>query len=106
MKARLAILVLGLAALAALTLAAPASAGYWRECGDQPQLGAGWYNVRAHNISCRKARAVAKAYGFAANTTPFGFACQDRLVGYELAKAACRRNKDGLIQKVRFEYGA
>ena len=106
MRSRLAILVLALVAVAALWSATPAAADYWRKCGDQPQLGAGWYNVRAHNIGCRKARAVAKAYGFAANTTPFGFSCQDRLVGYETAKAACRRNRDGLIQKVRFEYGA
>lgn len=106
MSARLAILISALAATAALTSTAPASANDWRKCGDQPQLGAGWYNVRAHNISCRKARAVAKEYGFAANTTPFGFACQDRLIGYETTKAACRRNRDGLIQKVRFEYGA
>lgn len=97
--------------VAALALApSSASANYWRKCGNQPHAGAGWYHVKAHNVHCGKARAVARRYthGLVYNPSPkpFGFSCQDRRTGYEVAHAACRREVGHRVQQVRFIYGA
>ncbi len=82
-------------------------AGYWRHCGDQNGLGAGWYNVRAHNINCGKARRVARTYTWTSNDEPLGFSCQKFDVGSELNRVACMRVRGGrLVQKVRFQYGS
>jgi hypothetical protein len=100
-----------LAAAFALAGADSSSAAYWRECGSQPDPGAGWYDVKADGIRCGKARRVARLYTaeiFAGyqDPSPDGFACRRNRVGYELAKVACRRVEDGRAQKVRFSYGA
>ena len=95
-----AVMTLALMSVAAST----ASADYWRKCGSQPQTGAGWYYVKAHNISCRKARRVARRYQF--DRTPFGFSCQSRPTGIESSRYFCRRELNGRVQKVRFTYGA
>ncbi len=95
---------------ATLTATSSASANYWRKCGSQPGGGAGWYRVKAHNLYCGKARAVAKryTYGLAYNPAPepLGFSCQRRRVGYESSRVACRRDSGRHIQKVRFTFGA
>ena len=100
--------LLGLTAIALIATlalgASSATADYWRKCGSQPQTGAGWYWVKAHNISCRKARRVARRYQF--DRTPFGFSCQSRQTGIESSRYFCRRDLNGRIQKVRFTYGA
>jgi hypothetical protein len=90
---------------------APASADYWRQCGDQPGGGAGWYDAKAHNIGCRKARTVAQRWtnqAFAGDRSPdpLGFSCNKNRVGYEVSQIACRRQIGGKVQKVRFEFGA
>jgi hypothetical protein len=81
---------------------------YWRHCGSQNHPGAGWYHVRAHDLHCGKARAVARHYFHSLNpdAAPFGFSCHSRQTGYELANAACRREIGSRVQKVRFIYGA
>lgn len=105
-------LILSLAILIAILAWAPtpASANYWRKCGSQNHPGAGWYHVKAHNVHCGKARAVARRYthGLIYNPSPrpFGFSCQDRRTGYEVSHADCRRKAGHRIQKVRFIFGA
>ncbi|MGH2982197.1 MAG: hypothetical protein ACRDKV_09175 [Solirubrobacterales bacterium] len=101
--------LIGLAALVGLLwmVEVPgASAGYWRHCGSQSQLGAGWYKVRAHSIGCPKARAVARRYTFAGDRTPYRFRCGDRVIGEELAAVRCGRAKQGGKQRVAFQVGA
>ena len=98
--------VLTIAAALLLVLAATASANYWRQCGSQNHLGAGWYNARAHGISCPKARAVAKRYAHSFDTSPYGFACGYRTLGEEAAAVRCGRTRDGVRQKVAFKVGA
>lgn len=86
------------------------ASAYWRQCGNQPRPGAGWYRVRAHGVYCRKARAVAKRYtyslGHNPSPSPLGFSCRHRRIGYEVSRAACRRVSGGRVQKVRFLFGA
>lgn len=96
-------------AVVVLVAAAPddARAGYWQKCGDQDQLGAGWFNVKAHNISCRNARGVARRWWDSAGDNRFdGWACKVKQVGYELAKTDCKRTRRGKFQRVKFEHGA
>lgn len=87
-----------------------ASSAYWRNCGSQHHDGAGWYHVKAHNVHCGKARAVARRYthGLVYNPSPspLGFSCQSRQTGYEVSHAACRRAAGQRVQKVRFIFGA
>lgn len=84
-----------------------ANAGYWRHCGDQKEMGAGWFNVRAHNIGCGKARGVAHAYVWRGVDRPGGFSCRRTDLGIELSRVACLRILNGrLVQKVRFKFGA
>jgi hypothetical protein len=90
---------------------ATASADYWRKCGSQPGGGAGWYHARAHNLGCGKARTVAQRWTdqvLAGNRSPepLGFTCNDSRTGYEVSQVTCRREVDGTVQKVRFEFGA
>ena len=84
----------------------PARAAYWHRCGSQPQRGAGWYRVRAHNLRCGKARAVARRYTHSFNSRPLGFSCQSRRRGYELSVVRCRRDLSHRVQKVQFQVGA
>lgn len=107
---RLVFLPLALLVMLAL-LPSAASADYWRKCGNQPQVGVGWYHVKSHNLGCGKARTVAKRFTHGAflggsDSGPLGFSCQDRNVGIELARVACRRVQGNRVQLVRFEYGA
>lgn len=109
----LSILAVGLlaTALSSASAAETRAAAHWRHCGNQPSPGAGWYQVKALRIGCAKARGVARHYTasrFAGNESPapFGFSCNEMQVGYELTEVACRRSVGGMIQKVRFEYGA
>lgn len=96
---------LALALPLALPVASAESAGYWRQCGDQPHPGAGWYNVKAHGIGCGGARAVAKHWR-GPETSPYEFNCFYFNAGYELGNVVCRRDRNGRIQKVRFQVGA
>jgi hypothetical protein len=89
-----------------LAFSSPASGKYWKKCGDQPGLGAGWYNVRAHNMHCGKARKVAQAYTYGGEPYPLWFGCQRRRIGYELSVVSCRRDTKHRVQKVKFEVGA
>jgi hypothetical protein len=46
-------------AAVALVNAPTADAAAWRSCGDQKGIGAGYDNVYALNVGCKKARSVA-----------------------------------------------
>jgi hypothetical protein len=90
---------------------AGAAAPYWRQCGSQPHLGAGWYHVRAHHVHCGKARDVARRFTHRAlagdeTAEPLGFSCVDESAGLELAHVSCRRSQHARVQRVRFSYGA
>jgi hypothetical protein len=90
---------------------ASASAGYWRHCGSQNHVGAGWYHVKAHNVHCHKARAAARRFTHGSffdgtEPSPLGFSCQARQIGIELAHAACRRQQGDRVQQVRWIFGA
>ncbi len=99
-----ALLIVAIAAICGLT-ASGASAGYWRHCGNQHEMGAGWYALRAHNLHCDRARSVANGFSFGTNLHPHGFSCQINSRGIELGVARCRRDA-GRVQKVQFQYGA
>ena len=88
-----------------LASAPSASADYWRKCGDQHKMGAMWFDVKAHDIRCGKARAVADKYFWGGDKTPFRFRCQERQIGDEVWVVRCRRD-EGRVQKVQFKYGA
>jgi hypothetical protein len=104
----------GLLVVAVLAADAPsAGAGsFERNCGDQPKRGFMWFDVRANNIGCRKARAVAHRYAFGRDNrppgdhTPFDFKCGERAVGDEVDAVKCARTRNGVRQKVAFKYGA
>jgi hypothetical protein len=101
--------LVALASLLGALWAAPvtdASAAYWRHCGSQPQIGYGWYHVRAHKIGCPKARDVARRYAFAGDETPLRFQCGDNRIGYELVAVRCGRGSGEDRQRVAFQVGA
>ena len=83
-----------------------AAAAFDRNCGDQPKRGFMWFDVRADNIGCRKARRVANRYTFTSDKTPFGFKCGRRQVGDEVWAVRCGRDTAGGRQRVAFKYGA
>jgi hypothetical protein len=103
------LLLVGLAA----TAAPPAGAAIFeRHCGDQHKRGFMWFDVKANNLSCRKARAVAHRYTFGRDNKPFGdrtpfdFKCGQRQVGDEVWAVRCGRVRNGVRQRVAFKYGA
>lgn len=100
------VIAISLAGGLVLGFAASSSANYWVQCGSQTQLGAGWYHVRAHKLSCQKARAVARRYAHSFDTSPYGFECGSRSVGEELSAIRCGRTQGGIKQKVAFQVGA
>jgi hypothetical protein len=90
---------------AAFLLSAPsAEANYWRHCGDPP--GNNWFNLKAHNIHCLKARAVWRRYTFGGDFTPYGFRCGGAGTGYETGVTRCRRVRHHRVQKVQWGSGA
>jgi hypothetical protein len=101
-------MVFGLVLATALALACSgsASANYWRHCGSQAHLGAGWYYVKAHNLHCGKARRVARSYWHSFDSNSGGFSCSSKATGVELSRVFCRRELNGRVQKVRFTVGA
>lgn len=102
----------GLAVLA-LTAAAPAQADAsgWPRCGSWDGSGAwgyktgsgfGYFNVQAHNVSCRKARQVVRAQRFWEYDTGYSFGsvqwgeghlyrwnCEVRSAGWEASRHLC-----------------
>ena len=106
------LLVTGLLAAALMALAAvspPAAKGgdFYKRCGSQHHAGAGWYHVRAHKVSCRVARHVARRFWNSGGDSHFeGWSCHSHQVGDEVWKARCTRQRPGRFQVVRFEYGA
>lgn len=85
---------------------AVASGGYYKPCGSQHRAGAGWYNVRAHHVGCRKARQVARHYWRNGDSRFDGWRCRARQIGEERNKARCHRHHNGRYQVVRFLFGA
>lgn len=94
--------------VAAFAAEAPsgASAAFDRNCGDQHKRGFMWFDVRADNIGCRKARRTANRYTFGRDKTPFGFRCGQRRVGDEVWAVRCGRTRGGVRQRVKFKFGA
>lgn len=80
-----------------------------QECGDQPQMGAGWSQVVAHNVSCTKARRLAKTYMYegeeeAEAIKPGDWDCRHlRRTGYESNRYGCRTGGE---RWVRFTIGS
>lgn len=77
-----------------------------KHCGSQSGRGAGWYNVRAHNVSCREARHVARHYWHTGDKHIEGWSCHEHQVGEELSHARCHRASPHRSQRVKFEFGA
>lgn len=74
---------------------------YWRLCGG---------TVKAHNLSCRKARGIGRLYfkgleNFISRPSPKGFKCNSRRVSAKpVVHVACRRERGHRIEQVRFFY--
>lgn len=79
---------------------------FYKRCGSQRRLGAGWYHVRAHNLNCREARHVARRFWRSGDKHFEGWSCHTYRVGEELRKARCHRQAPHRFQRVRFEFGA
>jgi hypothetical protein len=77
-----------------------------KRCGSQGHPGAGWYNVRAHNVSCREARHVARHYWHTGDKHFEGWSCHTHRVAEELSRARCHRQAPHRFQKVKFEFGS
>jgi hypothetical protein len=103
-----AVLVVVAIALSALPVL-PAEAGtHWRHCGSQHHIGAGWYHVRSHRVSCEDARTVARRWWNHAgprHVTVDGvtYRCRDKQTGYETSRVRCRAPSR---RRVRFEAGS
>jgi hypothetical protein len=95
----------------ALVSAPTADAAPWRSCGDQKGRGAGYFNVHAQNVGCKKARSVAYEWtwggGFETGESR-GFTCSDRQTGIETSKVRCVNYLGGTgeWQVVKFQAGA
>jgi hypothetical protein len=82
---------------------------HWRNCGNQKGMGAGFYDVHAKNIGCKKAKGVAHKYfwGGGALTGQFwGFSCKSRRIALEVSKVRCARPQGERTQVVKFRAGA
>jgi hypothetical protein len=95
-----------LVAVLVMVSSTSASANYWRRCGSQHHLGAGWYYVKSHNLHCAKARRVASHYAHSFDSTPYDFSCTTIALGEEAARVLCRREVGRRVQRVRFTVGA
>ena len=106
-------LVFAGATLLAGALAPPAQATTspeteWKHCGSQHGQGAGWYHVRAHHVSCKDARAVARKYwnnGGPQHVHVDGvtYHCSDEQTGDEESRVRCNGPGE---RRVRFKVGA
>ncbi len=103
------LIAIGLAVLAVLLAASPASArgGYDRSCGDQEgAMGAPWINLKADNVSCRAATRLADVYVSAGWSGEYRhWTCKDKQLGPEEQKVKCKRPKNG-GQRLKFYWGA
>lgn len=104
MRALALIAIVGGALLVLSTMSVQsASANYWRKCGDDSrEFGAGWFNLKAHNIHCRKAKGALHNYFYGYTS----FHCSSRRLGYELSVTRCTRHKGHRIQKIQWGSGA
>jgi hypothetical protein len=97
-------------ATVALVNAPTADADAWRSCGDQKGIGAGYYDVIARNVGCKKAKSVAHEWfwgGGWETGESRGFTCSDRRIGYEVSKVRCLNFLgNGRWQIVKFHGGA
>jgi hypothetical protein len=103
-------LLVVVSALLTAALVAPsadASRSWDYRCGSQPQVGAGWYNVRANNVRCSTARHVAKHHWKTGDDHFQGWGCDTDRLGIELFRADCARTRlFGAHQHVRFRFGS
>lgn len=78
-------------------------------CGSQKRMGAGWSQVVAHNVSCEKARRLARTYTnegeeAAEAIRPGNWDCRHlRRTGEETSRYGCRTGGE---RWVRFTIGA
>ena len=97
--------MLGLLSLAPL----PADASWrWNHCGSQHHLGAGWYNVRSHNVGCQKARRVARKWwnnGGPRHVWVAGwrYRCRSKQTAYEGGRTRCTAHG---WRVVKFQWGS
>jgi hypothetical protein len=102
---------LALAVLASLTVmvdAAPAHNAPNR-CGHQRQEGAGWFRAFGHDVTCKKARAVARRWAkkcsleFCRENQAVqihvwpGYSCRYRDHGYETVRVKCTAEGDRIV---------
>jgi hypothetical protein len=99
---------LGLALLAVtvvIALPETATAKYWTKCGDQPQIGAGWFDAKAHGVNCPTARKVAHKWVYKGeqNPGPGRWECKFDSRGDEIGIVNCLRDPREII---KFKVGA
>jgi hypothetical protein len=106
----LASLIAAAFAVLALVSAPTADAGGWRSCGDQNRMGAGYDNVYARNVGCKRARSVAHEWFWGEGSLTGesrSFTCSRKQIGIELSYVRCRnRLGNGEWQIVKFQAGA
>jgi hypothetical protein len=97
-------------AAVALVNTPTADSSPWRSCGDQKGRGAGYYNVYARSVSCRKAKKVAYEWfwgGGWIKGESRGFSCSSKRIGIESSRVKCFNFLgDGVWQIVKFQAGA
>lgn len=109
---RLAAYVTALIATLALIALIPggASAGSGAEkCGKHIVNGGGWWRLKAEDVSCKSARALADHFVFKAGGVDDGFRdwiCAKVQLGDEVWRVQCLRPKGNKQQRATFLYGA
>jgi hypothetical protein len=73
----LAALALSVVGGAADAPASPAKASYWRDCGERIVGEALIVETKAHAVSCKIARRIAKRYAYKQDRHPLGFNCTE-----------------------------
>ena len=111
MKRKLSIVILCFGLIAPLQ-AAPAQAhDAPNRCGQKPGPGAGWYKVRGHDVSCTKARKVARRWenksAVEGNCNPTGptiihvwptYTCRhEDAAGLETVRVKCTARGDRIV---------
>ena len=75
--------------------------GKLRRCGPRTTNGAGFFDVRARRVACRRARGIARAF-YRDREEPTGWSCRERQLDLELFRVRCTRGP----RLVRFAHGS
>jgi hypothetical protein len=93
----------------------PASGHYWRQC--EGVIKAPTNRIRAHNLSCKKARDIVREYlshqppNGGPEPSPRGFTCNQRPIGGQRDgspgpyRVACNRTQHHRIEQIRYFWG-